>query len=90
MTYTIQAAMQSALYDLHNTSLLACSLAGQYDNPCPTRLLSPIDYSKIPALVFWARIFKCLWGPGIDSKELIPSAYVAWRAGTITLFLLGS
>jgi hypothetical protein len=36
-----------------------------------------------------ARIFKCLWGPGIDSKEWIPPAYVAWRAGTITLFLLG-
>ncbi len=28
-------------------------------------------------LVYWARIFKCLWGPGIDSKEWIPSAYVA-------------
>ncbi len=26
--------------------------------------------------------------PGIDSKELIPPAFVAWRAGTITLFLL--
>jgi hypothetical protein len=37
-----------------------------------------------------ARTFKCLWGPGIDSKEFIPPAYVAWRAGTITLFLLGS
>ncbi len=34
-----------------------------------------------------ARTFKCLWGPGIDSKEWIPPAYVAWRAGTITLFL---
>jgi hypothetical protein len=39
---------------------------------------------------FRARIFKCSWGPGIDSKELIPPACVAWRAGTITLFLLGS
>jgi hypothetical protein len=35
-----------------------------------------------------ARIFKRLWSPGIDSKALIPPAYVAWRAGTITLFLL--
>jgi hypothetical protein len=36
-------------------------------------------------------IFKLLWSPGIDSKEWIPSAYVAWRrAGTTTLFLLGS
>jgi len=34
-----------------------------------------------------ARIFKRLWSPGIDSKEWIPLAYVAWRAGTITLFL---
>jgi hypothetical protein len=38
----------------------------------------------------WPRIFKLLRGPGIDSKESIPPAYVAWRAGTITLFLLGS
>ncbi len=38
----------------------------------------------------WARTFKCLWGPGIDSKEWIPPAYVAWRAGTKTLFLLGA
>ncbi len=37
-----------------------------------------------------ARTFKCLWGPGIDSKEWIPPAYVAWRAGTKTLFLLGA
>jgi hypothetical protein len=37
-----------------------------------------------------ARIFKRLWSPGIDSKASIPSAYVAWRAGTITLFLLGA
>ncbi len=27
--------------------------------------------------LFWARIFKCLWGPGIDSQEWIPPAYVA-------------
>ncbi len=33
-------------------------------------------------LFYWARIFKRLWSPGIDSKELIPPAYVAWRAGT--------
>jgi hypothetical protein len=38
---------------------------------------------------FRARIFKRLWSTGIDSKERIPPAYVAWRAGTITLFLLG-
>ncbi len=38
----------------------------------------------------WARTYKCLCSPGIDSKEWVPPAYVAWRAGTITLFLLGS
>ena len=37
-----------------------------------------------------ARIFKLLWSQGIDSKELIPPAYVALRAGTMNLFLLGS
>ncbi len=42
------------------------------------------------SLYSWARIFKRLWSPGIDSKEWISPAYVAWRAGTITLFLLGS
>ncbi len=35
-----------------------------------------------------AGIFKPLWSPGIDAKASIPPAYVAWRAGTITLFLL--
>ncbi len=37
-----------------------------------------------------ARIFKRGWSPGIDTKEWIPPAFVVWRAGTITLFLLGS
>ncbi len=35
-------------------------------------------------------IFKPLWSPGIDAKASIPPAYVAWRAGAITLFLLGA
>ncbi len=35
-------------------------------------------------------IFKLLRNLGIDSKESNPPAYVAWRAGTTTLFLLGS
>ncbi len=37
-----------------------------------------------------ARIFKLKRSPRIDSKELIPPVCVAWRAGTTTLFLLGS
>ncbi len=36
------------------------------------------------------RYFKLIRSPGIDYKESIPPAYVAWRAGTTTLFLLGS
>jgi hypothetical protein len=37
-----------------------------------------------------ARIFKLLRSPRIDSKESIPPAHVAWRAGTTTVFLIGS
>jgi len=32
--------------------------------------------------LYRARICKRLRSPGIDSKESIPPAYVAWRAGT--------
>ncbi len=39
---------------------------------------------------FRARIFKIIRSPGIDSNESVPPDYVAWRAGTTTLFLLGS
>jgi hypothetical protein len=35
-------------------------------------------------------IFTLLRSPEIDSKESIPPAYVAWRAGKTALFLLGS
>jgi hypothetical protein len=35
-------------------------------------------------------IFKLLRSPGIDSKESIPPAYVAWRAVKTSLFLIGS
>ncbi len=45
---------------------------------------------KHNAVTSRARIFKRLRSPGIDSKEWIPPAYVAWRAGTINLFLLGA
>ncbi len=37
-----------------------------------------------------ARIYKLLGSPRIDYKKSISPAYVAWRAGTTTLFLLGS
>ncbi len=44
-----------------------------------TRSKKNLDLSTEP----WARILKRLWSPGIDSKEWIPPAYVAWRASTI-------
>jgi hypothetical protein len=37
-----------------------------------------------------ALIFKLLRRSRVDSKDSIPPAYVAWRAGTTTHFLLGS
>jgi hypothetical protein len=45
-----------------------------------------------PTLGFVSRkyFFNLLRIPRIDSMESIPPAYVAWRAGTTTLFLLGS
>ncbi len=45
---------------------------------------------NIATYLFRARIFKLLRSPRIDSKESIPPAYVAWRAGTPILLLLGS
>jgi hypothetical protein len=40
----------------------------------------------VPSEIIWARICKRLRSPDIDSKESIPTAYVAWQAGTATLF----
>jgi hypothetical protein len=45
--------------------------------------------TKLSVSVTRARILKLLRRPRLDSKESIPVAYVAWRAGTTTLFLLG-
>jgi hypothetical protein len=41
-------------------------------------------------VVYRDGIFKRLRSPGIDYKESILPTYVAWRAGTTTLFLLRS
>jgi hypothetical protein len=54
------------------------------------RHMNSFDLLKLETQLNRARIFKRLWSPGIDSKASIPPAYVAWRAGTITLFLLGA
>jgi hypothetical protein len=61
----------------------------KYD-PWFTKKKNSNSDSDSGGLIPRARIFKRLWSPGIDSKEWIPPAYAAWRAGTITLFLLGS
>ncbi len=49
-------------------------LETEYEYGCRTGLLEPqfLTFKK----------------PRIDSKESVPPAYVAWRAGTVTLFLL--
>jgi hypothetical protein len=46
--------------------------------------------ASIPVPGTRARIAKLLRSPRIDSKEPIPPGCVVWRAGTSTLFLLGS
>jgi hypothetical protein len=38
--------------------------------------------------LFRARICKRFWSPGIDSEELIPAAFVVWRAGTTNKVVL--
>ena len=59
---------------------------------CFIRAESPRSLSPFfpKSLLTRARIFKRLWSPGIDSNESIPPDFEARRAGTITLFLLGS
>jgi hypothetical protein len=62
--------------------------------PMSTRVYASIwnalgcPYKKV--LKHSAGIFKLLRSPGIDLKEQISLAYVTWRAGTTTLFLLVS
>jgi hypothetical protein len=60
------------------------------ERPCFHNTSSTNQQSKIVnsiSLQNRARILKRLWSSGIDSKEWIPPAYGAWRAGTTTLFL---
>jgi hypothetical protein len=72
-------------------SLKISSLVGRYDNPIHICFPAPVDCSKILAQEETSDgIFKLLRSPEIDSKEPIPQAYVAWRAATTTLLLLGS
>ncbi len=67
-------------------------------SPCSLSPFTPLPWWGKSACVAylqasrqsWVRIFKRFWSPGIDSKGWIPAAYVDCRAGTKTLFLLGS
>jgi hypothetical protein len=59
-------------------------------SPVQLNLILIILFNMAPLRLTGARIFKLLRSPRMDSKELIPPAYVAWRAGTKALFLLGS
>jgi hypothetical protein len=43
-----------------------------------------------PNREFWSEPVFLDVGPGIDSKEWIPPAHVAWRAGTTNLSIFGS
>jgi hypothetical protein len=63
--------------------MLQCMPDSEDSFPCTQH--SKNEFAKIRA-----RIYKHLRSQRIDSKEAIPPAYVGWRAGTITLFLLGS
>jgi hypothetical protein len=61
-------------------------LVGEYSD----KFTSQENLTRISGGRVQGRIFKLLRSPGIDSKEAISPAYAAWRAGTLTLFLLGS
>jgi hypothetical protein len=43
--------------------------------------------APLVSFILKTRVLKLLWSPVIDSKDSIPPAYVACRAGTITPFL---
>jgi hypothetical protein len=50
----------------------------------------PFTSNVFPIILEQPEVFKFLRSPGIDSKESIPPAYVAWRADKTTPFQLGS
>ncbi len=87
------------LFRIFGSSVFQCVLITieyliQFTDSIPTSKC--IYYSRslvwsLPTYIYYpmessAGIFK----PWIDFKESIPPAYVAWRAGTATLFLLDS
>ncbi len=52
--------------------------------------MGSVRWNQLDLGEFEAVLFNLLGSPEIDFKESIPPAYVACRAGTRTLFLLGS
>jgi hypothetical protein len=73
---------------LRQIELYTCRF--QADSTLSWAVSLSVVYGKLVKISTWARIFKRLWSPGTDFKEWIPPAYVAWRAGTKTLFLPGA
>jgi hypothetical protein len=61
-----------------------------YNVHCTYPSVFSATFPPVSLLASRVRFFKLLRSPGIDAMESIPLAYVAWLAGTITLFLLGS
>ena len=79
-------------YQRHIVVLCSCSCAERPVSCSQGPSAGPSEHTIINRRGLDTRggIFKHLCIPRIDSKESILPAYVAWRAGTITLFLLGS
>ncbi len=82
------------IYPLYSTQLIV-NHSRTIDSPIS--IVQPIMMEKSALLVGGQihqynrdGIFKLLKSPGIDSKESIPAAFVAWRICLSTLFLLGS
>jgi hypothetical protein len=86
------ASRDPPIFPANMQELSACTMYSNFTFSVGTGLFpaTVIFIIKYKILSARARIFKHLWSPGIDSKASIPPAYVAWRAGTIVLFLLGA
>ncbi len=69
--------------------LLLCFLC-LLQSACLVKLMTVCSYGSAGLPGLKQCFLKILRSPLIDSKESIPPAFVAWRAGTTTLILLGS
>ncbi len=85
--FRVRAPRRTFLYQLTSWLLLTgrfCSLWLLPVRPpmtCMTSIQRDIFLERIFCRISdRTGIFKRLWSPGIDSKEWIPAAYVAWRA----------